>query len=125
MTRLGGVDLHLLGEGTHARLDRLGAHPGRDHTRFAVWAPNAESEAVIAECNDWGRGTAPLFNYRVGVPRGGLWHEQVNTHAGTFGGSGHGNLGGATAAPVPSHGFPVSLSLTLPPLGALYLKPTA
>lgn len=50
------LDLHLFGEGTHAKLyEWLGAHPlpTQDATRFAVWAPNAEQVAVIGEFNDW------------------------------------------------------------------------
>jgi 1,4-alpha-glucan branching enzyme len=66
----------------------------------------------------------PRFNYRVGIPREGIWTEILNTDAGAFGGSNHGNNGGIDAAPVPSHGRPFSLNLILPPLGALYLKPS-
>ena len=65
----------------------------------------------------------PRFNYRVGVPREGIWAEVLNSDAAAFGGSNHGNIGGVQAAPVPSHGRPFSLNLTLPPLGALFLKP--
>jgi 1,4-alpha-glucan branching enzyme len=64
----------------------------------------------------------PRFNYRVGVDAEGHWNELLNTDAATFGGSGHGNFGGVDAYPVPKHGRPFSLNLTLPPLGALYLK---
>ena len=65
----------------------------------------------------------PRFNYRLGVPREGVWAEVLNSDAGAFGGSNHGNIGGVEATPVPSHGRPFSLNLTLPPLGALFLKP--
>jgi hypothetical protein len=65
------------------------------------------------------------FNYRLGVPRGGLWRELLNSDATEYGGSGQGNLGGVEAAPVPVHGRPWSLTLTLPPLGALFLKSDA
>jgi len=61
-------------------------------------------------------------NYRLGVPRGGRWDEILNTDATTYWGSGQGNLGGKEAAPVPSHGRTHSLHLTLPPLGAVFLK---
>jgi 1,4-alpha-glucan branching enzyme len=67
----------------------------------------------------------PRFNYRIGVPGEGVWSEILNSDAGAFGGSNHGNIGGVEATPVPSHGRPYSLNLTLPPLGALYLKLTA
>ena len=66
----------------------------------------------------------PRFNYRVGVPREGIWAEILNSDATAFGGSNHGNEGGINAAPVPAHARPFSLNLTLPPLGALFLKPS-
>jgi 1,4-alpha-glucan branching enzyme len=65
----------------------------------------------------------PRFNYRLGVPREGVWGEILNSDAAAFGGSNHGNVGGIEATPVPSHGRAFSLNLTLPPLGALFLKP--
>jgi 1,4-alpha-glucan branching enzyme len=61
--------------------------------------------------------------YRVGVPRGGDWKELINSDALIYGGSGIGNFGAARAQSVPSHGREKSLELTLPPLGALFLKP--
>lgn len=54
--------------------------------------------------------------YRVGVPTGGDWRERLNSDAVVYGGSGQGNLGAVTAAPIAAHGRPHSLSLTLPPL---------
>ena len=66
----------------------------------------------------------PRFNYRIGVPGEGVWAELLNTDAAAFGGSNHGNVGGVEATPVPSHGRPFSLNLTVPPLGALFLKLT-
>ena len=65
----------------------------------------------------------PRFNYRLGVPFDGVWVEILNTDGAAFGGSNHGNVGGVEATPVPSHGRLFSVNLTLPPLGALFLKP--
>ncbi len=65
----------------------------------------------------------PRAAYRVGVPCGGGWRELLNSDAGPYGGSGMGNQGRVQAATVPIHGRPYSLSLTLPPLSALFLKP--
>jgi 1,4-alpha-glucan branching enzyme len=62
------------------------------------------------------------MDYRVGVPEGGYWRELLNSDAVEYGGAGIGNLGGVTAENVPAHGRPFSLTLTLPPLGALFLK---
>jgi 1,4-alpha-glucan branching enzyme len=64
----------------------------------------------------------PRTNYRIGVPRGGFWKEIFNSDASYYGGSNMGNQGGGEAAPVARHGYFHSLSLTLPPLGVLYLK---
>jgi 1,4-alpha-glucan branching enzyme len=64
----------------------------------------------------------PRENYRIGVPTAGVWEEILNTDAVELGGSGIGNLGGLEATPVRAHGRELSLSLVLPPLGALYLR---
>jgi 1,4-alpha-glucan branching enzyme len=64
-------------------------------------------------------------NYRIGVPGGGFWREILNSDAPTYGGSGQGNFGGVEAAPLPLHGRSHSLTLTLPPLGAIFLRRTA
>ena len=62
------------------------------------------------------------YNYRIGAPKGGFWREVLNSDATIYGGSGQGNLGGIEAGPVTLHGRPHSLTLTLPPLGMLFLK---
>lgn len=64
----------------------------------------------------------PQRNRRVGVLRPGTWEEILNTDSASFGGAGHGNWGGVEASPVPWHGRPFSLSLTVPPLGAVFLR---
>ena len=65
----------------------------------------------------------PRYNYRVGVPVGGVWREVLNSDAKIYWGSGQGNLGAIEASPLPHHQWPRSLTLTLPPLGAVILKP--
>ncbi len=65
----------------------------------------------------------PRPNYRVGVPAGGFWSECLNSDAVLYGGSGQGNIGGVEAVPLPLHGRPYSLTLTVPPLGLLALRP--
>jgi 1,4-alpha-glucan branching enzyme len=64
----------------------------------------------------------PREDYQVGVPHGGTWTEVLNSDAAAYQGSGKGNPGGVEASPVPLHGRPCSLVLTLPPLGILFLK---
>ena len=62
------------------------------------------------------------LNYRVGAPRPGLWKELLNSDAKFYGGSEQGNAGGAETVPVPHHGRPFSLNLTVPPLSTLFFK---
>lgn len=76
-------------------------------------------ELIMAVCNFT---PVPRYNYRIGIPRGGFWHEVLNSDASIYQGSGHGNTGGVEASPVPSHGKYYSLSVTLPPLGVLFFK---
>ncbi|HEV2622987.1 MAG TPA: 1,4-alpha-glucan branching protein GlgB [Frateuria sp.] len=60
----------------------------------------------------------PLHDYRIGVPREGLWQLAINTDADDYGGSGMGQ-GEVQAEPAPTHGQPYSLALTLPPLATV------
>ena len=62
-------------------------------------------------------------NYCVGVPVAGEWREVLNSDATCYHGSGVGNAGMVTAQETQAHGRPYSLSLTLPPLGAVFFKP--
>jgi 1,4-alpha-glucan branching enzyme len=63
-------------------------------------------------------------NFRIGVPRGGRWQEILNSDATIYGGSGQGNMGSLSTAPIGWHGQPQSLNLTIPPLAILVLKNT-
>jgi 1,4-alpha-glucan branching enzyme len=64
----------------------------------------------------------PRANYRIGVPEAGQWREIMNTDAAIYGGSNMGNGGALSTEETPSHGYPASLVLTLPPLSTLILK---
>jgi len=63
--------------------------------------------------------------YRIGVPEGGRYAEVLNTDDLRYGGSGVDNAGGVVASEVPAHGRRYSLSMTLPPLAAVVLKPVS
>jgi 1,4-alpha-glucan branching enzyme len=65
----------------------------------------------------------PRHNYRVGVPFDVEWKEVLNSDATLYGGSGQGNMGGITATPLPIHGRPYSLNMTIPPLGVVVFRP--
>ena len=61
-------------------------------------------------------------NYRVGAPRSGFWREIFNSDAADYGGSNVGNYGGASTVPIPLHGLQHSLTIQVPPLGAVFFK---
>ncbi|KWT90162.1 1,4-alpha-glucan branching protein GlgB [Candidatus Magnetominusculus xianensis] len=65
----------------------------------------------------------PRQNYRIGVPVEGFYKEMLNSDAETYWGSNVGNWGGFHADHIWWQGRPYSLSLQLPPLGAVLLKP--
>ncbi len=65
----------------------------------------------------------PHHGYRIALPFAGEWDEILNTDAEEFGGSGVGNLGTVHAEAVGWNGRPASATLTLPPLGVLWLRP--
>jgi 1,4-alpha-glucan branching enzyme len=77
-------------------------------------------EVVLVICN-----FTPVVRtaYRVGVPVGGVWRELLNTDAPIYGGTGVGNLGQVEAEDIAAHGREHSLSLTVPPLAAIFLAP--
>jgi 1,4-alpha-glucan branching enzyme len=76
-------------------------------------------DGVLIACNFT---PVPRVGYKVGVPSAGYWKEILNSDAREYGGGGIGNMGGAEALAESVHGRPHSLRLTLPPLGALFLK---
>ena len=90
----------------------------------------AENVITFVRWDNDGTPVACLFNfsgsphtgYRVGLPQAGVWEEILNTDAENFGGSGVGNLGEVHAFAEPWAGRPASATLTLPPLGALWLR---
>jgi len=70
---LGDLDVYLIREGTHLRLnEKLGAHPCRHHevdgVAFAVWAPNAERVSVVGDFNGWDGRCHPMrLRHEAGV----------------------------------------------------------
>jgi 1,4-alpha-glucan branching enzyme len=143
----GSLDWHLLADGRHAGvmafvrdLNRLHRSERALHLRDCdeggfEWVDCNDAENSALSLLRHGRESdppvlvvlnftpVPRFGYRVGVPRGGFWREILNGDAREYGGDGYGNLGGVHADPYGAHGRPASLSLTLPPLAAVFLKP--
>jgi 1,4-alpha-glucan branching enzyme len=71
---------------------------------------------VVVACN-----LTPLarYNYRIGVPKPGLYAERLNTDAAMYGGSNVGNVGGAYSQAMPWLGQPYSMLITIPPLATV------
>jgi 1,4-alpha-glucan branching enzyme len=76
-------------------------------------------EIILVVCNFT---PVPRPNYRIGVPRGGLWQEILNSDATLYGGSGQGNIGGVRTSPVGWHCQYQSANVVLPPLAMIALK---
>ena len=94
---------------------------------------NDSQNSVISfvRCAEGGEHTVIIVNftpvaregYRIGVPHPGAYGELLNSDAEVYGGSNMGNGGRVVCSPEPSHGHAQSLTLRLPPLGFLLLKP--
>ena len=64
----------------------------------------------------------PRSDYRLGVPGPGFYREVLNTDSHHYAGGNLGNNGGVHAESVGAHGRSWSVSLTLPPLSAVFLS---
>lgn len=79
-----------------------------------------DSDFVMVVCN-----FTPIVrqNYRIGVPEAGDYVEILNTDSQYYSGSNVGNMSFLTSEPIESQDLENSISLTLPPLSAVILKP--
>ncbi len=104
-----------------------------DGAGFQWIESNAADASVYAWARFGGEGDKPVlaaFNFtpvprpdfRLGVPAPGRWVERLNTDAKIYGGSGLGNLGGVQSKPVAAQGRADSITVTLPPLGAVIFE---
>jgi 1,4-alpha-glucan branching enzyme len=141
------LDWHLLDHPTHGGVRQLVGDLNRlyrsepalheldfDPAGFQ-WVDASDWESSVVSVLRQGRSPAeqilavfnftpvPRPNYQVGAPRAGFWREIMNSDAKLYGGSGQGNMGGVETVPLKMHGRPYMLTLTLPPLGAVFLKP--
>jgi len=62
--------------------------------------------------------------YRIGVPLLGEYREVFNSDDQAYGGSGQGNFYAIVSEDIPWHGFSQSISITVPPLAAVFFKYT-
>ncbi|MBL0407376.1 1,4-alpha-glucan branching protein GlgB [Microvirga aerilata] len=87
---------------------------------FAMLRTSRDGRSIILAVSNM--TPVPRMNYRIGVPKAGLWHELLNTNAHIYGGSNIGNGSSLQTEEISAHGRPTSLALTLPPLSTLLLR---
>jgi 1,4-alpha-glucan branching enzyme len=141
------LDWHLIEQPEHAAMQRLVADIGSVYAETeALWQVDGNSEGFrwidagnvdqsvlsFVRMDAAGRpGLACIANFspavyhgfRVGLPVAGAWREVINTDAVDYGGSGQGNMGKVETEPMSWHGFDQSATLTVPPLGVVWLAP--
>jgi 1,4-alpha-glucan branching enzyme len=140
------LDWHLLNYDTHRGVRNLMEDIGRvyreekalyeedfQYTGFD-WVDFQDAASCVISFDRKSRGGAetltavfnftpvPRIGYRVGVREPGVYREVLNSDAARYGGSNTGNYGEVTADAIACHGREYSLSLSLPPLGALYFR---
>ena len=141
------LDWHLGAEPLRQGLQRFMAELGRlyldtpplwrcDHEwgGFQWIDCNDHENTVLSYCR-WADGDhrlivlnftpVPRDNYRMGALTPGTYELVMTTDAGLFGGSDYAAPSRITTDPIPMHGQAQSLSLRLPPLGALILRPVS
>ena len=141
------LDWHLLAEPLHAGTQRLVRDLNEMYRQVTALHQRdcAPSGFEWIDCTDWeksiicflrrGRAADDIAvvicnftpeirkGYRVGVPRGGLYTERLNTDSDVYGGSNVGNAGAIMADTMTFHGRPFSLTVTVPPLATLVFIP--
>ena len=78
-----------------------------------------DGSEVIVVCN-----FQPMLreNYKIGVPKFGIYKEVLNSEAEEFGGCGIVNEGEIKAQDVVDHELPYSINITLAPLSVIYIE---
>ncbi|MBA2939946.1 1,4-alpha-glucan branching protein GlgB [Paenibacillus sp. CGMCC 1.16610] len=107
----------------------------KDHSPdgFKWINPHDESQSVVTFMRKGNKAEDDLIlicnftpvvhpDYRIGVPRNGMYEVVFNSDAPEFGGSGQGNKLPITSEKRKYHELPYSLSLCIPPLAAVYIK---
>jgi 1,4-alpha-glucan branching enzyme len=140
------LDWHLLENPLHANLQKMVAdlnliyreeralHQYDEKREGFEWIDDADAprncisfirksdnpdETVVVLCN-FADSTREF--YRVGVPYNGEYQEIFNSQSAYYEGWNIGNTGPVGAVEEPLHGRPYSITLTLPPVGVIYLK---
>ncbi len=104
-------------------------HSGFEWLDFSDWESsiisfirrsNLKEDFIIAVFNFT---PVPRYRYRIGVPTKRNYKEIFNSDSVFYGGSNLGNLGMVQSENFSSHNRPFSISITIPPLACIILKP--
>jgi len=99
--------------------DWVDCHDGQQS--ILVYLRKTDDEFVVVALNFT---PVPRHNYRIGVPREGVYEEVFNSDSAYYAGGNMGNGGAALEAePRPWMNRPWSIEITLPPLAGIVLKP--
>jgi 1,4-alpha-glucan branching enzyme len=98
----------------------IDCHNWQDSVLSFVRRGSAPGDFLVVCCNFT---PVPRHGYRLGMPAGGDYDEVFNSDSAYYGGGNVGNLSPLTVAAIPHHGRDHSVTLTLPPLAAVVLKP--
>jgi 1,4-alpha-glucan branching enzyme len=141
-----GLDWALLDIAPHRGVQRWLSDLNRVYRQFPAlhevdnepsgfsWAQPNDADAGLLSLLRYSRGGSPVlavfnftpvprFNCLAGVPEGGYWTELLNSDAVDYSGSGVGNFGGVESRALPSQDMARTLTLSVPPLGCLFLAP--
>ncbi|MGH3312151.1 MAG: 1,4-alpha-glucan branching enzyme [Streptomyces sp.] len=98
-----------------------GGSPAGGDAVFAFVRFDADGAPLIAVSNF---SPVPRTGYRLGVPEAGVsWREVLNTDDLRYGGSDVRNREPLAEEATPAHGRPASVTVTLPPLATVWLRP--
>ena len=81
---------------------------------------NSKNQPIIVALNFT---PIPRDNYRIGVPKEGVYEVILDSDEDIYGGSDYSSKTKYQSEPLEFHGFSHSIELTLPPLAGIYLKP--
>lgn len=87
-----------------------------DNSIIVFMRYSRENKSLLAAFNFT---PVPRYDYKINVPQAGTWEEVMNSDSEIYGGSNQGNMGELGTK---SSGDENHLFLTLPPLGAIFLR---
>ena len=98
----------------------IDCHNWHDSVLVFVRRGSKSHDCLVVCCN-----YTPVLRhgYRIGLPAAGAYEEVFNSDSSWYGGSNAGNSGPIQSAAMPHHGREHSLTMTLPPLAVVVLKP--